>query len=365
MVNEVGLSVISPPPGAREPRTFDAPVEPPLTPTDEVVESRGSDVRKALALGLMAAGSFVPAIAHAQDTRMLELRAVSKVETSEVADEGLDPAHNKGWRSFGHATRAKAWFDRAGNWADTHTAVTADQFAAMPVSQQKAFAARVGLKPDQIQSGVAERALRFAAVGRGVPGEVIDDNFSLGTEPDGSRHFGHRPVAGQLFREGRWRDTGTLVSADQAAAMAPEQQALLGEGLSFGDPSRVVIDVDRSQDDPRMAELASKKPNALISYQGHKMKPETALAWDRLTAKIGKQFPGREVRITATTEGRHSDPNHKLGGAMDFVVEPLSREESTLLEKLCWQSGFKPFNEYVHSSRFKTGDHMHVQLAKP
>jgi hypothetical protein len=306
----------------------------------------------------------VPAITHAQQVNVLELRAVSKVETSEVADEGLDPAHNKGWRTFGHTTRLKVWFDRAGNWSDTHTAVTADQCAAMPTAQQKAFATRVGLKPEQINSGVAENVLLHPAVGTAVPGEIIDERPSLGAEPDGSRRFGHRPVAGQLFREGRWRDTGTLVSADQAAAMTPEQQALLGENLKFGNASRAVIDVDRSQDEARLSELASLKPNVLITYQGHKMKPATALAWARLEAKIAKQWPDREIRITATTGGRHAEPAHKQGGAMDFVVEPMSREESTVLEKLCWQSGFKPFNEYVHTSRFKTGDHMHVQLAE-
>ena len=61
-------------------------------------------------------------------------------------------------------------------------------------------------------------------------------------------------------------------------------------------------------------------------------------------------------------EGKHSDPNHYAGKAVDFVVDGLTKAESRELEDICWQAGFKPYNEYIHDSRYKTGDHMHVDL---
>lgn len=256
-------------------------------------------------------------------------------------------------------TTSKVWFDRDGNWADSGTAVTADQYAAMGPAQQRAFAQRVGIEPTK---GVPERVLLYPAVGQALPGESIDTRVSYGREPDGSRTFGHRPVAGQLFSDGRWKDTGTLVSADQAAAMSLSQQAMLGDNLQFGDPERVAFTIDRSRDDPALVQAHEKAPNTLITYQNFRMKPATALGMARLERKLEERFPGREVRLTSTTGGRHTDPNHRLGLAVDFVVLPLTRAESRVVEKMAWQTGFKPYNEYIHTSRFKTGDHMHVRL---
>ncbi len=364
MLNEVGLSAFSAPPGVNFKVARELDVQPELVvPQDELAESRPERLRLTLALGFMAVGSCIPAVTMAAETPVVEMRAIARPGTSSVLDEGVSQSHQKGWRTFGHQMKARVWFDADGNWSDTHTAVSADQFAAMPPEQQKIFAARLGLRVEEIHSGNAERALLHPAVGNAQPGEVIDARVSLGTEPDGTRRFGHAPVAGQLFDEGRWRDTGTLVSADQAAAMAPSQREQLGPNLQLGDASRVLFDVDTSRDDPAMVKLAAERPNVLVTFRGFRMKPAAALAFARLEGKLEQHFPGREVRITATTGGRHQAIAHKQGGAVDFVVGEMTREESRQLEKLCWQSGFKPFNEYVHSSKFKTGNHMHVQLA--
>ncbi|MCE7870785.1 hypothetical protein DYH09_10445 [bacterium CPR1] len=363
MLQPLGLNAYTPPPGSREQKEPAEDVAIPLpAPQDETEDSSLVGLRRTAALGFLAFASLVPALSLAQEKPVEEVdaRAVSKTDTAATLDNGLSPAHARGWRSFGHETRGGAWFDRAGNWADTHTAVTADQFAAMPAAQQKAFATRVGVKLEEIRGGDAERVMIHPAVGRAVPGELVDTQRSYGEEPDGTRRFGHRPVAGQLFNQGRWKDTGTLVSSDQAAAMAPEQRALLGEDVRLGNPARAVVELDTSKDDPKMVELLQKKPGLLVRFQGHRMKPATALAYARLEKKLAEHFPGREVRITSTTAGRHTDPAHKNGLAMDFVVENLTREESKLVEELSWQSGFKPFNEYVRTSKYKTGDHMHV-----
>jgi hypothetical protein len=52
---------------------------------------------------------------------------------------------------------------------------------------------------------------------------------------------------------------------------------------------------------------------------------------------------------------------HRQGRAIDFVVRGMSRPESHRLEELCRRAGFSTYNEYVLSSRFKTGAHMHIE----
>lgn len=104
-------------------------------------------------------------------------------------------------------------------------------------------------------------------------------------------------------------------------------------------------------------------PDSLIQYNGYQMTQATARAFSQLEQLIEQRFPGRGVTITSTNDGKHLDPNHKAGKAVDFVVDGLTKEESILVEELARQAGFTPYNEYIHSSRYKTGDHMHVDLA--
>lgn len=103
--------------------------------------------------------------------------------------------------------------------------------------------------------------------------------------------------------------------------------------------------------------------NQMIDYKGHKMTSKTAGAFRRLEELINRAFPGRAVTITSTTDGHHDDPNHAAGKAIDFVVDGLTQQESRIVEDLARQAGFAPFNEYIYSSRLKTGNHMHVDLS--
>ena len=102
-------------------------------------------------------------------------------------------------------------------------------------------------------------------------------------------------------------------------------------------------------------------PNQMITYKGFKMQAETARRFQLLEKLIHERFPGRKVIITCTTEGKHLSKAHPEGRAVDFVVEPLTIEESKVIEELARKAGFKPYNEYIHDSPFKTGPHMHVQ----
>lgn len=110
------------------------------------------------------------------------------------------------------------------------------------------------------------------------------------------------------------------------------------------------------------AALAASQPNRIVKYKDHEMTAATAAAFERLENLIAQRFPGREVIVTSTTDGTHSDPNHYSGKAVDFVVDGITKEESIELERLCERAGFKPYNEYVYGSKYKTGDHMHIDL---
>jgi hypothetical protein len=107
---------------------------------------------------------------------------------------------------------------------------------------------------------------------------------------------------------------------------------------------------------------AAQNPDQVITYNGHNMQAQTAAKFSKLEAALGQAFPGRAVTITSTMDGKHSDPNHAAGKALDFVVDGLTKEESRTVENLCKESGFKPYNEYLYSSTYKTGDHMHIDL---
>lgn len=104
-------------------------------------------------------------------------------------------------------------------------------------------------------------------------------------------------------------------------------------------------------------------PDSLVQYNGYQMTQGTARAFSQLEQLIGQHFPGRAVTITSTTDGKHTDPNHSAGKAVDFIVDGLTKDESILVEELARQSGFTPYNEYINSSPYKTGDHMHVDLS--
>ncbi|MBI2251773.1 MAG: hypothetical protein HYU63_03315 [Armatimonadetes bacterium] len=108
--------------------------------------------------------------------------------------------------------------------------------------------------------------------------------------------------------------------------------------------------------------IAAIMPEKIVQYQGHEMQAQTASRFQRLEKLISEKFPGKKVSITSTTEGTHSDSNHALGKAVDFIVEGISKEESKIVENLCLQAGFKPYNEYIYGSAYKTGDHMHIDL---
>ncbi|MBI2267080.1 MAG: hypothetical protein HYU64_18285 [Armatimonadetes bacterium] len=110
------------------------------------------------------------------------------------------------------------------------------------------------------------------------------------------------------------------------------------------------------------ASLAATQPNKLVRHKDHEMTAATAAAFEKLEKLVGQRFPGREVIVTSTTDGTHSDPNHYSGKAVDFVVDGMTKQESVELERLCEQAGFKPYNEYIHGSTYKTGDHMHIDL---
>lgn len=128
----------------------------------------------------------------------------------------------------------------------------------------------------------------------------------------------------------------------------------------------VLESVSRAQagpDPPVLAPGSASDSNQMVSYKGHAMTLQTAMAFGKLEGLLAQIFPGRAVTITSTTDGQHVDPNHVRGKAVDFVVEGLSREESRVVEELSRQAGFVPYNEYVHNSPYKTGDHMHVDLA--
>jgi hypothetical protein len=103
-----------------------------------------------------------------------------------------------------------------------------------------------------------------------------------------------------------------------------------------------------------------REDDVVVTYKGYQMTQRAAHCFARLEDLIAKEFPGRRIIITSTTGGKHLDPKHYQGKAIDFVVDGLSARESLLVESLARQADFMPYNEYIKSSTYKTGDHMHV-----
>jgi hypothetical protein len=114
---------------------------------------------------------------------------------------------------------------------------------------------------------------------------------------------------------------------------------------------------------PKNDILSSINGDNIIEFRGFKMKAKVASQFMELEKMIQQYFPGRQVIITSGMDGQHL-PNsaHYRGEALDFVVEPLSVEESKIVEKLAEKAGFKVYNEYIYDSPYKTGPHMHIQL---
>lgn len=110
--------------------------------------------------------------------------------------------------------------------------------------------------------------------------------------------------------------------------------------------------------------MAMSEPQRLIQYQGYNMQAQTASRFLKLEDMIHQAFPGRQVTVTSTTDGEHTDPNHAAGKAVDFVVDGLTKDESKIVEDLSVRAGFTAYNEYINNSTYKTGDHMHVDLAE-
>ncbi|MCL6450415.1 MAG: hypothetical protein K6T75_03875 [Acetobacteraceae bacterium] len=98
------------------------------------------------------------------------------------------------------------------------------------------------------------------------------------------------------------------------------------------------------------------------SYKGRRMRRETREKWERLERELEER--GYRAEITSTTTGRHSDPRHRQGRAVDFVVykgrKGISPAESRKVEDICRQQGWTVYNEYLKDSTYKTGPHMHV-----
>jgi len=274
------------------------------------------------------------------------------------------------WRTFGHRAGGEHWFDEQGRWTDTETAVTADQAAAMSESQRTALANAAKIPLSQLRLGDASRVTVEAAIGAIEDANTLDAGKALkSAKPAHQETFGHRLVRGRLFEGRTWADSKTLVSADQAAAMPLAQRQALAtsakvpvEEIRLGDASRAVLDEAALVAAGRYDALAAHFPARVVTAHGFRMTARTAVHYERLLGLIGQTFPGRGVRITSTMGGRHVDPAHRQGRAVDFVVEPLSVKESRTVEKLAAQVGFTPYNEYVHSSPYKTGAHMHIAL---
>jgi len=103
-----------------------------------------------------------------------------------------------------------------------------------------------------------------------------------------------------------------------------------------------------------------REDEVIICYRGFQMTKRAARCFTKLEELIAQNLPGRRLIITSTTGGKHLDPKHYQGKAIDFVVTGLTAHESLLVESLAKQVEFMPYNEYINSSTYKTGDHMHV-----
>lgn len=89
---------------------------------------------------------------------------------------------------------------------------------------------------------------------------------------------------------------------------------------------------------------------------------ETAYRFEKLRELVHKQWPGRTLWVSCTTGGQHSSSAHGQGRAIDCGIYGLTASESYTLEELAQSAGFYTYNEYVYSSQYNTGDHMHIYI---
>jgi len=109
--------------------------------------------------------------------------------------------------------------------------------------------------------------------------------------------------------------------------------------------------------------LSNIRGDSIIEFRGFKMRADVAAKFLQLEEMIRREFPNRQIIITSGMDGQHMPGSkHYEGKAIDFVVEPLSIEESKRIEELAKKAGFQVYNEYIYDSPYKTGPHMHIQI---
>ncbi len=109
--------------------------------------------------------------------------------------------------------------------------------------------------------------------------------------------------------------------------------------------------------------LNNLRSDSIIEFRGFKMRADVAAKFLKLEEMIKQEFPGRQIIITSGMDGQHMPGSkHYDGKAIDFVVEPLTIEESKKIEELAKKAGFDVYNEYIYDSPYKTGPHMHIQI---
>ncbi|MGC8733849.1 MAG: hypothetical protein ACP5RD_02230 [bacterium] len=109
--------------------------------------------------------------------------------------------------------------------------------------------------------------------------------------------------------------------------------------------------------------LNNIRSDSIIDFRGFKMRADVAAKFLKLEEMIKQEFPNRQIIITSGMDGEHMPGSkHYEGKAIDFVVEPLTIEESKKIEELAKKAGFDVYNEYIYDSPYKTGPHMHIQI---
>jgi uncharacterized phage infection (PIP) family protein YhgE len=109
--------------------------------------------------------------------------------------------------------------------------------------------------------------------------------------------------------------------------------------------------------------LSNIRGDSIIDFRGFKMRADVAAKFLQLEEMIKREFPNRQIIITSGMDGQHMPGSkHYEGKAIDFVVEPLTIEESKRIEELAKKAGFDVYNEYIYDSPYKTGPHMHIQI---
>lgn len=94
--------------------------------------------------------------------------------------------------------------------------------------------------------------------------------------------------------------------------------------------------------------------------RSYSVRREVAARFETLRQLCKQQWPNRVLWVSSTIGGRHSSFAHQDGRAIDMGIDGLSKAESWTLNSYAELAGFVPYNEYVYSSTYKTGDHMHV-----